>query len=177
MSMSSVLWFTGLSASGKSTIAHALAVQLTSLGKTVSTIDGDEIRRGAHKHLGFTPADIKENNRRIVELAKERLVKSDIVLVSIISPYAESRRKARLRIGPGFLEIFVHASERTRLMRDPKGLYKKAKGGELKRLIGYHAEAPYEAPLAPDLVLDTDEASIEESVSQLLGFLKMKKVV
>lgn len=165
-----VIWFTGLSGAGKSAIADALASELRANGKKVEILDGDAVRETVHKHLGFTAEDIKENNRLIAELAKERMKDFDFILIPIISPFIESRALAKKIIGEDFCEIYVESSHDTRVSRDPKGLYKKVKDGEIKNFIGYGG-APYEPPKRPDIVVNTDNETLEQSVSHILKFL------
>lgn len=167
-----VLWFTGLSGSGKTTIAHHLKTTLEAEGKSVIIIDGDDVRENKHQHLGFSREDIKENNRLISELAKAKALQFDFVLVPIISPYAEDRARARSRVGERFLELFVNASLEACRTRDTKGLYKKAAAGEINNLIGFSPSNPYEAPTCPDIEIKTDELSLEDSVSAVLEILK-----
>jgi adenylylsulfate kinase len=169
--MKTVLWFTGLSGAGKSALAAALGEALEARGERVATIDGDDVRARLHRHLGFTPEDIRENNRLIAELAKERTKDYDVVLVPIISPFRDSRTAARKIIGDGFIELYVKSSEATRIARDPKGLYKKVRAGEIPHLIGYRGGPPYEEPEHPEIMVETDQASIDENVTSILRFL------
>lgn len=161
-----VLWFTGLSGSGKTTIAELIQKKLEQLGKKVKIFDGDIVRKELHKHLGFTPEDIKENNRLISELCKKEIINSDYVLVPIISPFKESRKNARKIIGKNFYEIFVNCHLDECKKRDVKGWYSKVKNGEVNNFIGIHI--PYEAPENPEIILNTSKESIEESVEKLL---------
>lgn len=170
--MGRVLWFTGLSGAGKSTIATALAALVRAQGKTVEILDGDAVRERLHKHLGFGREDIKENNRLIAELARERAQEAEVVLVPIISPFEESREMARHIIGDGFALIYIESSEATRVARDPKGLYKKARDGEIKDLIGYGGEG-YDVPQHSDITVRTDTESVDESVARILAFLRL----
>lgn len=165
-----IIWFTGLSGAGKSTIADVLKTELEKCGKTVSVLDGDSVRDKLHKHLGFTREDIMENNRLIAELAKKSAEEADVVLVPIISPFAESRALAKKIIGDGFVELYIESSEATRVARDPKGLYRKVKEGNITNMIG-HGGVPYEVPTYPDLTLNTDDESLAQSVARLLRFL------
>jgi adenylyl-sulfate kinase len=170
--MGTVLWFTGLSGAGKSTIAQALADALRRRQKTVEILDGDAVRERIHTHLGFSEADIKENNRLVAGFAKESATTHDFVLVPIISPFSESRALAREIVGPGFSEIYVASSHETRAARDPKGLYKKMAAGELQDFIGYGG-VPYEAPEHPDLTILTDSTPLAQSVEQVLHYLSL----
>jgi adenylyl-sulfate kinase len=172
--MNFVLWFTGMSGAGKSTIAAVLKERLEALGKTVYILDGDEVRTTLHKHLGFTPEDIRENNRLIAGLAKELMKNFDVVLVPIISPFRDSRAHARALLGQNFVELFVHAPLPLLEERDTKGLYKKTREGELKNLIGYHEEVPFEVPEHPDIEVKTEGETPEESATHILGVLETK---
>ena len=148
-----VLWFTGLSGSGKSTIANATEHKLHELGYKTMVLDGDNIRMGLCKDLGFSPQDRSENILRISEVAKLFAESGTIVLTAFISPYREDREMARSIIGPDFIEIFVDTPLDVCEARDPKGLYKKARAGEIKGFTGI--DSPYEAPLRPDMIIDT----------------------
>ena len=148
-----VYWFTGLSGSGKSTIANATEHKLHELGYKTMVLDGDNIRMGLCKDLGFSPQDRSENIRRISEVAKLFAESGTIVLTAFISPYREDREMARSIIGPDFIEIFVDTPLDVCEARDPKGLYKKARAGEIKGFTGI--DSPYEAPLRPDMIIDT----------------------
>ena len=148
-----VLWFTGLSGSGKSTIANATEHKLHELGYKTMVLDGDNIRMGLCKDLGFSPQDRSENIRRISEVAKLFAESGTIVLTAFISPYREDREMARSIIGQDFIEIFVDTPLDVCEGRDPKGLYKKARTGEIKGFTGI--DSPYEAPLRPDMIIDT----------------------
>ena len=172
--MSTVLWFTGLSGAGKTTIANSLKGKLEAMGKRVEVLDGDVVRETLHKNLGFTPEDIKENNRLIAELAKARMTEADVILVPIISPFKESRKLARETIGASFFEVFVNCPTEVVIDRDTKGLYGKAERGEIENLIGYHPEVPYEAPEHPDIEIKTNEFGLEDSVAKILSFLETK---
>lgn len=171
-----VLWFTGLSGSGKTTIALELKKKLERRGKTVEIIDGDSVRRTHNKSLGFSREDIQANNQIIARLAKEKVAAADFVLVPVISPYTEDRRKAMAMIGvEKCIELFVNAPLETCIERDVKGLYKKALRGEIENFIGISPTAPYEKPESPDIEIKTNEASIQESVEAVIKFLKGKK--
>jgi adenylylsulfate kinase len=148
-----VYWFTGLSGSGKSTIANATEHKLHELGYKTMVLDGDNIRMGLCKDLGFSPQDRSENIRRISEVAKLFAESGTIVLTAFISPYREDREMARSIIGQDFIEIFVDTPLDVCEGRDPKGLYKKARTGEIKGFTGI--DSPYEAPLRPDMIIDT----------------------
>ena len=165
------VWLTGLSGSGKSTIAVAAEEALVSQGHLAYVLDGDNIRHGLNKNLGFSPADRTENIRRIGEVAKLFTETGVIVFTSFISPYRADRDLVRSIHGPGrFVEVHVAASVETCESRDVKGLYKKARAGEIPEFTGI--SAPYEAPERPELVLDTNRQSVKESVDRLVGYLE-----
>jgi adenylylsulfate kinase len=171
-----LIWFTGLSASGKSTVANEVTHQLHRIGKLTYVLDGDNIRHGLNKNLGFSPEDREENIRRISEVGNLFADAGIITTTAFISPYRKDRDFARQLLGDGrFIEVFVKASIDTCEQRDPKGLYKKAKNGEIKEFTGI--SAPYEEPLHPEIVLDADTMSIEEEVESVLNFLKEKKII
>ena len=168
-----LIWFTGLSGSGKSTIANMIEVELHKKGFSTYILDGDNIRRGINKNLSFTPKDRTENIRRIGEIANLMIDAGVITLAAFISPYIKDREGVMRIVGPeNFIEIFVNTSIEECERRDVKGLYKKARKGEIKDMTGI--SAPYEAPINPDLEIVTDGQSIEESVHQLLEFLNQK---
>jgi adenylylsulfate kinase len=161
-----VLWFTGLSGSGKSTLAIALERQLFDKGYSVVVLDGDNIRTGINNNLSFTPEDREENIRRIAEVAKLFLSNGMICIVSFISPTIAMRNKARQIIGPeDFVEIFIDTPIEICEARDVKGLYKKARAGEIADFTGVNA--PYEAPVNPDVHIRTEGISVEESLNEL----------
>lgn len=166
-----VLWFTGLSGCGKSTISNAVDRLLHDRGIHTYVLDGDNIRLGLNKNLGFAPEDRKENIRRIGEVARLFCESGTIVLSSFISPYKEDRDRVRKIIGEGkFVEVFVDASLETCEGRDPKGLYKKARAGEIKEFTGVNA--PYEAPENCELHLDSDSKGIEELANEVVVHLE-----
>ncbi|WP_102692460.1 adenylyl-sulfate kinase [Rummeliibacillus pycnus] len=167
-----ILWFTGLSASGKSTIANAFAREAFNRGKAVYVLDGDNIRHGLNKDLGFDEDSRKENIRRIGEVAKLFVDAGHIVCTAFISPYRQDREVVRQLVEDGeFLEVYVKASVEICEIRDPKGLYKKAKAGKIPNFTGI--SAPYEAPNNPEIILDTEQYSIEECVQQLIKELNI----
>ncbi len=171
-----VLWFTGLSACGKSTVANEVAYRLHQDGKLTYVLDGDNIRHGLNKNLGFSPEDREENIRRISEVANLFADAGVLALTAFISPYRKDRDFCRSLVGDGrFVEIFVKASIETCESRDPKGLYKKAKSGEIKEFTGI--SAPYEEPLKPEIVLDSDNMTIEEEVEAVINYLKEIKII
>lgn len=170
---SAVVWFTGLSGSGKSTISIELEKELHNMGVRTYRLDGDNIRHGLNKNLGFSQEDRKENIRRIGEVSKLMVEAGLVTLSAFISPYREDRDEIRELLDDGeFIEVFVDASIETCESRDPKGLYKKARSGEIKGFTG--VDAPYEAPLEPEITVDTDKQCIEESVQTIVSYLKMK---
>ncbi|MCA1062801.1 adenylyl-sulfate kinase [Rossellomorea sp. AcN35-11] len=171
-----ILWFTGLSASGKSTIANALAHSLFQQGKQVYVLDGDNVRHGLNHDLGFNEKDRKENIRRIGEVSKLFIDSGQIVLTAFISPYREDRDVVRKLVGPEeFMEVYVHCSIETCEKRDPKGLYKKARKHQITHFTGI--SAPYEEPENPEIILDTEKNTIEECVESLLSELKHKQLI
>jgi adenylylsulfate kinase len=167
------LWLTGLSGSGKSTVAVAAEKALVERGRLAYVLDGDNVRHGLNKNLGFSPEDRTENIRRIAEVAKLFTDSGVIVLTSFISPYRADRDAARAIFGEGdFVEVFVSTSLETCESRDPKGLYKKARAGQIPEFTGI--SAPYEAPERPELVLDTGKLAVPESVAALIRYLEGK---
>ncbi len=167
------VWLTGLSGSGKSTIAVAAEAALVQRGHLAYVLDGDNVRHGLNRNLGFSPEDRTENIRRIGEVAKLFTDAGAIVFTSFISPYRADRDAVRALMREGdFVEVFVDASVETCEGRDVKGLYKKARAGEIPEFTG--VSAPYEAPEKPELVLDTNRQSVEESVGEVVAFLERK---
>jgi adenylylsulfate kinase len=167
------VWLTGLSGSGKSTLAVAAERALVSRGRLAYVLDGDNIRHGLNKNLGFGPVDRTENIRRIGEVARLFSDAGLIVFTSFISPYRADRDAVRALMPAGeFVEAFVDASVATCEGRDVKGLYRKARAGEIPEFTGI--SAPYEAPLRPELVLDTNRQSVDESVDAILRYLEDK---
>ena len=166
-----VIWFTGLSGAGKSTLANALERALFERGHHCYLLDGDNVRHGLNKNLGFSADDRTENIRRIGEVGKLMTDAGLIVLTAFISPYKSDRDNVRALLGPGeFIEIHVNASLATCESRDPKGLYKKARAGEIKGFTGI--DDPYEAPTAPELVLDSDGKGIEALADEVIAYLE-----
>lgn len=166
----STLWFTGLSGSGKSTLANHLEMQLAAMGKHTMLLDGDNIRMGLNRGLGFSDADRTENIRRIAEVAKLMNDAGLIVLTSFISPFAADRNLARSIIGDDFVEIYISTPLAECEKRDVKGLYKKARTGEISSFTGI--SSPYEAPENPDLEIDTSNYTVEQAAEEILKHLK-----
>lgn len=170
-----VIWFTGLSGSGKSTLAHALEARLFELGCNTHVCDGDNIRHGLCGDLGFSPEDREENIRRIGEVAKLFVEAGVIALTAFISPYRSDRQRARALVAEGdFLEVYCRCSLGVCEERDVKGLYKRARAGEIKEFTGI--SAPYEEPDSPEIVIDTDTHPVEDCVEQLLVFLRQRGI-
>lgn len=170
-----VIWFTGLSASGKSTLAHALENALFERGCKTYVLDGDNIRHGLNKDLGFSPEDREENIRRIGEVAKLFADAGLIVLTAFISPYRQDREKARKLNSKNFIEVYVKCNIDICEQRDPKGLYKKAKAGEIPEFTGI--TAPYEEPENPEIVIDTGNCTVEQAVNFLLTYLTQQGII
>ncbi len=170
------LWLTGLSGSGKSTLANELDTQLWKRGARSFVLDGDNIRMGLNKGLGFSPDDRRENIRRIGEVAKLFTQAGVINVTAFISPYREDRDTARAAQDPGdFIEVYVACSLEECEARDPKGLYQKARAGQIPEFTGI--SAPYEEPLNPELVVHTDQHSVEACVEQILAHLVERGVL
>jgi adenylylsulfate kinase len=168
-----VLWFTGLSACGKSTVANTVDHLLYSRGIRSFVLDGDNVRHGLNKNLGFSAEDRAENIRRIGEVAKLFVDAGLFTLTAFISPYRADRDNARKLLPAGeFIEIYVNASLETCEQRDPKGLYKKARAGEIKGFTGI--DDPYEAPENPELTLDANTKSIDDLAAEVVGYLEAK---
>jgi len=172
------IWFTGLPSSGKSTLAFTLEHWLVERGRLSYVLDGDNIRHGLNKNLGFSPDDRVENIRRIGEVAKLFADAGVITCTSFISPYRADRDQARQvheAAGLPFIEVFVKASVEVCETRDPKGLYRKAKAGEIKEFTG--VSAPYEEPLRPELVIDTGELSVDAGVQVVIEELRRRGLI
>lgn len=171
-----VLWFTGLSASGKSTVANTVDHKLHSMGKRSFVLDGDNIRMGLNKNLGFSAEDRAENIRRIGEVAKLFTSAGVIASTAFISPYRKDRDAVRALLEPGeFIEIYMNTPIELCEQRDPKGLYKKARAGQLKGFTGI--DDPYEAPEKPELVLDGGKKSIDECADEVIAYLQARGVL
>ena len=168
-----ILWFTGLSGSGKSTIANAVEAKLNELKKHTYLLDGDNIRMGLNRGLGFSNEDRIENIRRIGEVAKLFVDAGIIVLTAFISPFQEERDRVRSLVGEDeFIEIFIDTPLKVCESRDPKGLYKKARKGEILNFTGI--DSPYEAPKNPEIHIHNDGISTEEAAKQIIDYLKTR---
>ena len=173
---SRVLWFTGLSGSGKSTVANAAEKILHDMGLQTYVLDGDNVRMGLNKDLGFSHKDRTENIRRITEVANLFADSGSIILTAFISPYREDRDKAREIISTDdFIEVFISADLSVCELRDTKGLYKKARAGEIKGFTGI--DAPYEVPLNPELIVETDKNDIETCAQIVVDYLVEEGII
>lgn len=173
---SCVLWFTGLSGSGKSTLANAVDQALYQLGVRSYVLDGDNIRHGLNRDLSFNKDDRKENIRRIGEVSKLFVDSGQIVLTAFISPFLEDRKQARaLFHRDEFFEVYVNCPLAICEKRDAKGLYQRAKRGEIREFTG--VTSPYQAPSNPEITINTSAMTIEDSVAKILTFLKHKKIL
>lgn len=171
-----LLWFTGLSGSGKSTIANALDVALHRRGYHTFLLDGDNVRHGLNRDLGFSDEDRVENIRRVGEVSKLFADAGLIVLSAFISPFASDRRMVRNLFPDGeFVEVFMNTPFETCEQRDPKGLYRKARAGEIKDFTGINS--PYEVPEHPEVVLDTSSQSVDDCVDRLIGYLQERELI
>src|SRR3954470_718648 len=171
--MACVLWFTGLSASGKSTVSRLVGEELRSRGEAVEVLDGDEVRRELSYGLGFSRPDREENLRRIAYVADLLTRNGVYAIAAAISPFRSLRDEVRLRLGERFVEIYVHAPLVVCMRRDPKGLYAKALRGEIENFTG--VSDPYEPPLDPDLTLDTHAEQPRESAAKVLAYIDAKR--
>jgi adenylyl-sulfate kinase len=166
-----IFWLTGMSGAGKSTLADALQQRLEVAGYSVMSIDGDSVRRTTSRDLGFTKADILENNARIIDACIAQQAAADVILVPVIAPYESSRSAARRSLSPGFSEVYVSAPLTTLRKRDVKGLYAREARGEIDNLIGVSPASPYEAPVSPDLHIDTAGEEKKTSIERLYRFV------
>ena len=171
-----VIWFTGLSGSGKSTLAHSVEEILFNKGCRTYVLDGDNVRHSLSSNLGFSNKDRKENIRRISEVTKLMIEAGLIVMTAFISPFREERFAVRNLIPDGdFIEIYCKARLETCEARDIKGLYKRARAGEIKNYTGI--SSPYEVPENPELIIDTDKEEIKESVSRIVNYLQTQSII
>ncbi|WP_069998066.1 adenylyl-sulfate kinase [Cellulosilyticum sp. I15G10I2] len=170
-----VLWFTGLSGSGKSTVANAVEKKLFEMGRATYLLDGDNIRHGLNKDLGFDTISRIENIRRIAEVSKLFMDAGIITLSAFISPFIEDREQVRELLKDRFIEIFVDCSLEVCMGRDPKGLYMKAKRGEIKDFTGI--DSPYEKPVNPEIVVHSDKQSVEECAELIISYLISKGAI
>lgn len=173
---SCVVWFTGLPSSGKSTIASEVEHQLLNRGMRTYLLDGDNVRHGLNSNLGFSPQDREENIRRIGEVAKLFVDAGMVTFAAFISPYRKDRDRARKLLEDGeFIEVYVKCPVDVCEQRDTKGLYQKAKKGEIKEFTG--VSAPYEEPVDPEIVLETDRLAVKESVKKIIDYLEDRKII
>jgi adenylylsulfate kinase len=168
-----VVWLTGLPGSGKTTLAKIIETQINALGLRSEVLDGDEVRKNLSPELGFSKQDRETHARRVVYISKLLSKNGIITLVALISPYRMFRNHARETIGTGFIEIWVKASSETCRMRDPKGLYKKATEGKVSNLTG--VQDPYEPPLNPELIIETETETREQSADKIMNYLKKRE--
>ncbi|AFS79521.1 adenylyl-sulfate kinase CysC [Gottschalkia acidurici 9a] len=168
-----LIWFTGLSGSGKSTIANALQERLYKKGKLTYVLDGDNIRHGLNGDLGFSLEDRKENIRRIGEVGKLFVDSGIITLGTFVSPLREDRLQVRNLLKQDFIEVYIKCSLETCEQRDPKNLYKKARNGEIKDFTGI--DSPYEEPENPEIILETDVEDIDTCIDKIIEYLELKE--
>jgi adenylylsulfate kinase len=171
-----VIWFTGLSGSGKSTLAHSVEEELHQLNCRTFVLDGDNVRHGLSSNLGFSNPDRKENIRRIGEVSKLMMEAGVITITAFISPFKDDRNMVREMLPYGdFIEIYCQASLETCEVRDIKGLYKLARAGKIKNYTGI--DSPYDIPENPELIINTEDNSLEESVAKVIDFLKTRRII
>jgi len=171
-----ILWFTGLSGAGKSTLAHALEEQLHDYGARTYVLDGDNVRRRLCKDLGFSETDRVENIRRVGEISRLMMDAGLIVMTAFISPFRKDRRIVRELVNEGdFIEIFCDTPLSVCESRDIKGLYKKARTGEIPEFTGI--SSPYETPNNPELIVESGDSTVEECVGEIISFLKVKEII
>lgn len=165
-----LLWFTGLSGSGKSTVASALEKRLHDLGKLTYALDGDNVRHGLNSNLGFSDGDRIENIRRIGEVSKLFVDAGIITIATFVSPFKDDRQKVRDLLGQDFVEIFIDCPLEVCEQRDPKGIYKKARAGEIKHFTGI--DSPYEKPINPEITVSTHLSTLDKCVDKIITYLK-----
>lgn len=171
-----ILWFTGLSGAGKSTVANAVEIELHRRGHHTYLLDGDNVRHGLNKDLGFTDQDRIENIRRIGETAKLFVDAGLVVLTAFISPFRSDRDMVRALVHKGeFVEVFVNTPLSVCENRDPKGLYKKARAGDIKNFTGI--DSSYERPMSPEITINTSDLSVSECVSKIIDYLVMRNIL
>lgn len=171
-----ILWFTGFSGSGKSTVANALENALNQLGVHTYLLDGDNVRHGLCKDLGFTDEDRVENIRRVGETAKLMVDAGLVVLTAFISPFQSERDMVRNLVDDGeFIEVFLDTPLDVCETRDPKGLYKKARAGEIKHFTGIDSD--YQVPASPEIKIDTSKNTLDQSVQELVAYLKQQQII
>lgn len=171
-----VCWFTGLSGAGKTTVAARVEALLRDHGYSTIVVDGDDVRKDRHEDLGFGEHDVRENNRRIADLCQRLRGNYDVVLVAIISPFADARQSARRALGRDFYEVYFAADLDTVVRRDVKGLYARAARGEIRNMIGYSPGYAYEPPTSPDVTIDSTTESVEGSAARLFDFLRLRLI-
>ena len=170
-----VIWFTGLSGSGKTTIAKELEKQLNQQNKLTYLLDGDNIRHGINQDLNFSEEDRKENLRRIKEIVNLFQDAGIITIATFISPYEKERQQTRKKLNNNYIEIYTKCSIETCEKRDVKGLYKKARQGQIKNFTGI--DSPYEPPTNPEITIDTEKQTLEQSVQTIIDYLKEKNYI
>lgn len=171
-----ILWFTGLSGSGKSTLARRVEQKLIKLGHLSYVLDGDNVRHGLNKNLGFSPEDRQENIRRVGEVARLFADAGILTMAAFISPYQDDRDAVRELVGDGeFIEIHVKVPLKVAEKRDPKGLYEKARSGEIDNFTGI--DAPYEDPENPEITIDTAEMELDESAEKIINYLQKNEII
>jgi bifunctional enzyme CysN/CysC len=171
-----LVWLTGLSGAGKSTVGNELERELHRQGRHTYLLDGDNLRHGLNKDLGFTDADRVENIRRVAEVARLMVDAGLVVIASLISPFQSERQMARELLGPGeFIEVFIDTPLEVAEARDPKRLYERARRGEIKNFTGI--DSPYEAPTSPEIRIDTTRTAPEQAAAEILGYLRERGVV
>lgn len=169
-----IIWFTGLSGSGKTTLSDRLKKELKKLGYSVYQVDGDIFREERKSRNSFTKEEILKNNYQIISYCQSIFSKYDFIIVSVISPFEETRRKAKETFGKDYLEIFLSCPLEELIKRDPKKLYSKALSGKIENLIGFSKENPYEIPKNHDLVINTLKESVNGALDKIISLIKIK---